>query len=89
MEGIDNSKDDQYIPMAQQAISVMYQLADRPDDLAIELCKKLANKLAAKPRSVVLLRRIFAVVGHIAVGQVNNYSYSNLENYDIYYVTSF
>ena len=52
----------------------MYQLADRPDDLAIELCKKLANKLAAKPKSVVLLRRIFAVVGHIAVGQVNNYS---------------
>ena len=88
MEGIGNSKDDQYIPMAQQAISVMYQLADRPDDLAIELCKKLANKLAAKPKSVVLLRRIFAVVGHIAVGQVI-IILIHYKNYNIYYVTSF
>ena len=70
LDGIENIKDDQYIPMAQQAIMVIYQLSENPDELTIELCKKLAAKLAEKPKNTVLLRRTFAVVGHIAVGEV-------------------
>ena len=70
MEGIDNTKDDHYIPMAQQAIMVIYQLSDEPDKRTSEICRQLSLKLAEKPKSTVLLRRTYAVVGHVAVGQV-------------------
>lgn len=70
IECIANKKDDQYIPMAQQAVSVFYNLSDSPDELAGRLCKKLARKMAEQPKNCLLLRRVFFVVGHIAVCQV-------------------
>ena len=73
MEGIDNTKDDHYIPMAQQAIMVIYQLSDEPDKRTSDICRKLSLKLAEKPKNAVLLRRTYAVVGHVAVGQVYFY----------------
>lgn len=57
MENVGNPKDDQYIPMAKEAINVIYTLSDMPDKLAGNLGKKLAMKLSAKPKSGLLLRR--------------------------------
>ncbi len=70
MDCVENKDDDQYIPMAQHAISVIYLLSDIPDKLAGQLCTKLAAKLAKQPKNSLLLRRVFFVVGHIAVCQV-------------------
>ena len=71
INGIGNKKDDQYVAMAQQAIMVIYNLSDKPDDLAGKLCRKLAQKIRDHPRNTMLLRRAFFVVGHIAVCQVS------------------
>ena len=67
---IDAKDDDQYIPMAQQAISVIYQLSDNPDTLGGKLCHTLAQKIKSEPKNGLILRRSFFVVGHIAVCQV-------------------
>lgn len=71
IEKIDVKDDDQYIPMAQQAISVLYQLSDNPDVLGGKLCQILAQKMKNSPKNGLILRRSFFVVGHIAVCQLN------------------
>ena len=72
VDKIDNKDDDQYIPMAQQAISVLYQLSDNPDVLGGKLCQVLSQKMKNAPKSGLILRRSFFVVGHIAVCQLNH-----------------
>ena len=70
-ECIDKKNDDQYIPMAQQAITCLYLLSDHPDEMAGSLCRKLSQKLAQEPKNALLLRRTFFVIGHIAVSHLN------------------
>ncbi len=50
----------------------MFKLSDMPDEFAARICKKLVAKIAEKEeeQEAVLLRRMFFVVGHIAVCQV-------------------
>ena len=72
VDKIDAKDDDQYIPMAQQAISVLYQLSDNPDVLGGKLCQVLAQKMKNSPKNGLILRRSFFVVGHIAVCQLNH-----------------
>lgn len=74
VESVENVKDDHFMPLAQQAITVIYALSDIPDQMAAEICKQLAYKVAAKPKNSVLLRRAFFVVGHVAVCQVKSSS---------------
>ena len=72
LESVGNKNDDQFIPMSQQAITVIYSLSDCPDDLAAKICRNLAEKLVERPKSVLLLRRVFFVVGHMAACQVRD-----------------
>jgi condensin complex subunit 1 len=85
-DGISRLQDDQYIPMAQQAIAVLYKLSEYPDTLATRLIKRLAdlflpthedlqdhdnNVPTSKDIGQEHLKRLVFVVGHIALCQLN------------------
>ena len=50
IDGLERLQDDQYIPMAQQAIAVLYALSEYPDKLASKLIKCLSVKILSSTK---------------------------------------
>lgn len=86
VDGILRLQDNQYIPMAQQAIGVLYKLSEYPDKLATGIIKRLAELFltskddehqeeethsVSKSIGQEHLKRLVFVVGHVAVCQLN------------------
>jgi len=81
VEGIEFRKDQHYMPMAKNALMVIYQLGESPDTFASEIIKKICRKIRSKQEAVVaggdfkvenfLLSRLFFLLGQVALCQLN------------------
>lgn len=88
VEGITNEKDFNWIPFAEQAVNVIYSLADTPEKICGGVIKKLAQEVIAFSEkyedlsqssgdtnikcSSLLLCRFISICGHIALAQVTH-----------------
>jgi len=81
--GINRQKDPHFMPMAKQALNVIYQLAESPDVLAASIIKQIFKNVQALENSessgesrvgkveTFILRRICFLAGQIALCQMN------------------
>ena len=66
--GIQKKKDPHYMPMAKQALNVIYQLGEGPDQLAGSIIKQICLKLQEEGSDSVetfILRRICFLAGQV------------------------
>ena len=78
VEGIEYQKDVHYMPMAKNALMLIFQLGEGPDRFTGDLVKKICEKIKAKEDSddgnkaeTFVLSRLCYVVGQIALCQVS------------------
>jgi len=80
VEGIELKKDEHYLPMAKNALMVIYQLGESPDTFASDIIKKICRKIRAKQDVTVggdfkvenyILSRLFFLLGQVALSQLN------------------
>merc|ERR1719369_937039 len=76
VEGIELKKDEHYLPMAKNALMVIYQLGESPDTFASDIIKKICRKIRAKQETAsfggefkvenFVLSRLFFLLGQVA-----------------------
>lgn len=78
VDGIKRKKDPHYMPMAKQALNVIYQLAESPDMLAARIVKQIFQNIqdaqseeTAGKVETFILRRLCFLAGQIALCQMN------------------
>jgi len=81
VEGIELKQDQHYMPMAKNALMVIYQLGESPDTFASEIIKKVCLKIRSKQEAVpaggeykvdtFVLGRLCFLAGQIALCQLN------------------
>jgi len=80
VEGIELKKDQHYLPMAKNALMVIYQLGESPDTFASDIIKKIGQKIRAKQEVApggdfkvdnFVLSRLFFLLGQVALCQLN------------------
>lgn len=81
VEGIEFRKDQHYMPMAKNALMVIYQLGESPDTFASEIIKKICRKIRSKQEAVIVggdfkvenfvLSRLLFLLGQVALCQLN------------------
>jgi len=81
VEGIELKQDQHYLPMAKNALMVIYQLGESPDTFASDIIKKICRKIRAKQETAsfggefkvenFVLSRLFFLLGQVALSQLN------------------
>jgi len=78
VDGIKRQKDPHYMPMAKQALNVIYQLSESPDMLAAKIIKRIFQNIKdsqseenAGKVETFILRRLCFLAGQIALCQMN------------------
>ena len=77
-KGMNDTSSNYYVPMAQKALMVIYQFAERPDVLAGNILKELCVQVAEEKPKTILVQRLISVVGHLSVCQLNHLDVSIL-----------
>jgi len=80
VEGIELKKDEHYLPMAKNALMVIFQLGESPDTFASDIIKKICRKIRADQDATMggdfkvqnfILSRLFFLLGQVALCQLN------------------
>jgi len=80
VEGIEFKKDQHYIPMAKNALMVIYQLGESPDGLASDIIRKICTRIKVDQEVGIgrelkvenfILSRFFFIIGQVALCQLN------------------
>lgn len=79
VEGI-SSRSSSYIPMSQKAVVVIYQLSEEPDKILERILKRVSSQIFQNDQRIPTrsLSRLFALVGNVALGQLNHLEVSIL-----------
>ncbi|XP_059092288.1 condensin complex subunit 1-like isoform X2 [Tigriopus californicus] len=79
VEGVA-SRASSYIPMSQKAVSVIYQLSEEPDKILERILKRVSSNLFRDDQQIPTrsLSRLFALVGNVALSQLNHLEVSIL-----------
>ena len=79
VEGIEFKKDSHYMPMAKNALMLIYQLGESPDKFSAQIIRKICEKIQAQQESseegmkveTYVLSRLCYIVGQISLCQLN------------------
>eukprot|EP00092_Neocalanus_flemingeri_P032797 GFUD01035670.1.p1 GENE.GFUD01035670.1~~GFUD01035670.1.p1 ORF type:complete len:1485 (+),score=509.47 GFUD01035670.1:55-4509(+) len=85
VDGVEFKQDQHYMPMAKNALMVIYQLGESPDTFASEIIKKVCLKIRSKQQAAVtvapaggdwkvdtyILSRLCFLAGQVALCQLN------------------
>ena len=77
VDGVTEFSDPFYVPMSQKALMVVYSLSEQPDALAGRIIKKICS-IILENRDRRILQRLFSIVGHVALCQLNHLDVSLL-----------